>query len=749
MRGPRDSLTILHHAAASPRDRTAPQMASPLPAPPPPPLIKRETDDEENPGTGRSPELPVKREDAAADDGDDEAAAGAAVKQEEGEGPLGREIVRTLVKSEVEEEDAPDLKIVKVEDATEISDEAAADSRDGRPEAPDRNFVEVELSEEDDVGGDGARPRTRHDLATRAPSRAGERPHACGDCGRRFARRGDLRRHGRTHAAGGREKPHACGDCGRRFARRGDLWNHARTHAAADSRDGRPEAPDRNSVEVESSEGEDDVGGAASPRDRTAPQMASPLPAPPSPPPPLIKRETDDEESPGTGRSPELPVKREDAAADDGDDEAAGAVVKQEVGEGPLGREIVRTLVKSEVEEEDAPDLKIVKVEDATEISDEATADSRDGRPEAPDRNSVEVELSEEDDVGGDGADPGTEPRPGRPAATTAADAADGGRHACAECGKRFARAYGLKTHARTHTGERPHACGACGKRFGTRHNLATHARVHTGERPHPCGACGRAFSQLGDLRKHARTHTGERPYACGVCGRGFVRRFALKTHARTHARPPDVANARRAAVGAGSPKRRQRRGPPARGGERPHACPECGRGFAHRYLLEIHALSHTGERPHACGVCGRGFARRGDLRKHARTHAAGGGEKPHACGDCGRAFSHRYLLGIHARVHTGERPHACGVCGRSFAQRNVLKSHALTHTGERPHACAECGRAFSQRSNLEAHARVHTGERPHACGDCGRGFSRRSDLRRHARTHGAGGADAASAPGS
>ncbi|XP_061435608.1 zinc finger protein 500-like isoform X6 [Lethenteron reissneri] len=256
---------------------------------------------------------------------------------------------------------------------------------------------------------------------------------------------------------------------------------------------------------------------AASPRDRTAPQMASPLPAPP---PPLIKQETDDEESPANGMSPDLPVKREDAAADDGDDEeAAGAVVKQEEGEGRLGREIVRTLVKGEVEE-DAPDLKIVKVEEATEISDEAAADSRDGRLEAPDQNFVEVELSEEEDVGGDGA---------------------------------------------------------------------------------------------GDTT----------------------------------------------------------------GGKR-HGCPRCGKRFAHRYLLEIHVLSHTGERPHVCGDCGRGFVRLADLRKHTRTHAAAGGgvEKPYACGDCGRAFSHRYFLGIHARVHTGERPHACGVCGRTFAQRSHLEAH-------------------------------------------------------------------------
>ncbi|XP_061435604.1 zinc finger protein 526-like isoform X2 [Lethenteron reissneri] len=269
---------------------------------------------------------------------------------------------------------------------------------------------------------------------------------------------------------------------------------------------------------------------AASPRDRTAPQMASPLPAPP---PPLIKQETDDEESPANGMSPDLPVKREDAAADDGDDEEAGAVVKQEEGEGRLGREIVRTLVKGEVEEDgdDAPDLKIVKVEDATEISD------------SPDHNFVEVELSEDEDVGGDGAGPRTEPRSGRLAATTTAgDAADSRRHVCTRCGRGFARHGDLRNHAQTHVGgggEKPHACGDCGRAFSHRYLLEIHALVHTGERPHVCGDCGRGFVRSGDLRKHVRTHAagaggsgGEDPHACGDCGRAFSHRHLLEIHA-------------------------------------------------------------------------------------------------------------------------------------------------------------------------------------------------------------------------
>ncbi|XP_043394776.1 zinc finger protein 850 [Chelonia mydas] len=102
----------------------------------------------------------------------------------------------------------------------------------------------------------------------------------------------------------------------------------------------------------------------------------------------------------------------------------------------------------------------------------------------------------------------------------------------CAECGKSFLLKRSFTKHQRNHMEERPHQGSPAAKSHG---RSVGHQGNESGEGLKRRTEGGESFTGKHELETHQQSHVREQPHQCGTCGKSFQYEDSLKEHQTLH----------------------------------------------------------------------------------------------------------------------------------------------------------------------------------------------------------------------
>jgi hypothetical protein len=184
--------------------------------------------------------------------------------------------------------------------------------------------------------------------------------------------------------------------------------------------------------------------------------------------------------------------------------------------------------------------------------------------------------------------------------------------------------------------------------------------KVFAPKRTYFCSTCNLECSSRYHLRTHERTHTGDRPYLCNVCGRRFNRPYEWKVHVLKHAengRHQEVAKAFERNIQLGMNTVNGVANPALkRAGEFIPSPPRKRKSSTSTGTKEPKVEAEIA-RPYKCHLCSSAFAKIGVLRSHLTTHDV---TRPRfSCDMCDASYTRKFKLKVHMEKRHGVKMNA------------------------------------------------------------------------------------------
>ena len=216
--------------------------------------------------------------------------------------------------------------------------------------------------------------------------------------------------------------------------------------------------------------------------------------------------------------------------------------------------------------------------------------------------------------------------------------------------------------------------------------------------------------------------HARIKDYVCNECGKAFASKVTLGIHAKAF-----------------HPNRTVEMDAKLK-----HKCEICSKEFDTQELLGHHNKGHL---YHHCPHCDYSSAFSSCLSRHIkREHFKPSVPKqefvkrvqPNMCPACDYSTSRSQgVLNSHIRLcHLPKKTFSCDQCSYSAKLKHHMAKHKRNvhhKEGRDQVVCLSCKRSFRDTSNYVRHVRsVHLQVRRHRCEDCGKEFTRRHSFRRH-----------------